>query len=93
MGEPPNMSNSSRTAVGSAPARDAPAESAALVRTALRRSVLAPLRFLGFWAAVLLPLAYLPLVHGGLTGGESTVLVTMVAVNVVSLVIGHGYRS
>ena len=85
------MSNAS-TPTGSSPVRDAPADSVGSFRTVVRRSVLTPLRFLAFWAAILLPLAYLPLIHGGLTGSEPTVLGALVAVNVVSLVVGHGYR-
>lgn len=85
------MSNTPNPA-GSSPVRDTPADAARGFRTALRRSVLAPLRFLAFWAAVLLPLVYLPLLHGGLSGGEPTVLGALLAVNVAALVVGHGYR-
>jgi hypothetical protein len=83
------MSNASRNA-GSSPVRDVPADVGSL-SNALRRSVLAPVRFLAFWTAVLLPLAYLPLVYGGLQGGESTVLLSLVVVNALALVVGHGY--
>lgn len=86
------MSNTSNPA-GSSPVRDAPADAVRGFRAALRRSVLAPLRFLSFWASILLPLAYLPLLHGGLTGSEPTVLVALVAINALALLAGHGYRN
>ncbi|MFB6301639.1 MAG: hypothetical protein ABEH78_02075 [Haloferacaceae archaeon] len=73
--------------------RDVPVDVARGLRTALRRSVLAPLRFLAFWASILLPLAYLPLVHGGLTGSEPTVLGALLVANLGALLVGHGYRN
>lgn len=87
----PPMSNSSGNAAGASTVRTTAAD--LVSSTTLRRSVLAPLRFLSFWAAVLLPLTYLPLVHGGLTGNESTVLAALVVINAVALVVGHGYRA
>lgn len=85
------MPNTS-TPTGSSPVRDAP-DSVHGFRAALRRSVLAPLRFLSFWASILLPLAYLPLLHGGLTGGETTVLGALVAINALALFLGHDHRN
>jgi len=58
---------------------------------ALRRAVVAPLRALSFWAAVLLPLAYLPLLSGGVTAGEGSVLLALVAANAAALYLGHGH--
>ncbi|ELZ96766.1 hypothetical protein C440_03293 [Haloferax mucosum ATCC BAA-1512] len=65
------------------------------------RLVTAPVRFVGFWAAVALPFLYLPLLVGGLSetvtlsanlsGNELTVFVALVTLNVVALVIGHDY--
>jgi hypothetical protein len=56
-------------------------------------AVAAPLRFVGFWAAVAMPFLYLPLLFGGLTGGEAVVFAALLATNVLSLVVGHGYRA
>ncbi|MFB6079731.1 MAG: hypothetical protein ABEJ81_01840 [Haloferacaceae archaeon] len=53
--------------------------------------MLSPLRFLAFWASILLPLAYLPLVYDGLTGSEPTVLGALLAVNVIAVLVGHGH--
>ncbi|MFB6160675.1 MAG: hypothetical protein ABEJ61_05800 [Haloferacaceae archaeon] len=61
------------------------------VSNALRRTVLTPVRFLAFWAAVLLPLVYIPLVHNGLHGGETTVLAALLVANALALLVGHGY--
>lgn len=44
-----------------------------------------------FWAAVLLPFAYLPLLAGGLGGSEQFVFTALVAANVVALVVGHDH--
>lgn len=51
-----------------------------------------PLRFLGFWAAVILPFLYLPLLYGGLDSQRATVFVALVLANALALVVGHGYR-
>lgn len=53
--------------------------------------VAAPLRFVGFWAAVALPFLYLPLLFGGLEASDSTVFGALLAVNALALVIGHNY--
>ena len=53
--------------------------------------VTAPLRFVGFWAAVALPFLYLPLLYGGLQGHEVTVFLGLLALNALSIVAGHGY--
>ncbi|KAB1187783.1 MULTISPECIES: hypothetical protein [Haloferax] len=55
------------------------------------RLVAAPLRFVGFWAAVALPFLYVPLLFGGLEASELTVFVALVALNALALVIGHNY--
>lgn len=44
-----------------------------------------------FWAAVFLPLTYLPLLHGGLEQAEVLRFVGLLACNVLALVGGHGY--
>jgi hypothetical protein len=53
----------------------------------------APIRFVAFWIAVALPFLYLPLVAGGLNGGEPTAFLGLLATNVVALVVGHGHRA
>ncbi|MGQ4554840.1 hypothetical protein [Halobellus sp. GM3] len=52
-----------------------------------------PLRFVAFWAAVTLPFLYLPLLAGGLEGGETLVFGALLAANALTLVLGHGYRA
>ena len=56
------------------------------IRTALRN-----LRVASFWAAIALPVTYLPLLAGGLTGSEALLFVTLVAVNAGAFVLGHDY--
>jgi hypothetical protein len=56
-----------------------------------RAVVVAPLRFLAFWTAVTLPFLYLPLLVGGLDGQQVTVFLALLAVNAVTLVLGHEY--
>jgi len=85
------MSNSSPTApIDRLPHPDELAESR-LVQLSLA-VVVAPLRFLSFWAAVALPFLYLPLLVGGLDGQQITVFVALLLVNAVALVVGHEYR-
>ncbi len=53
-----------------------------------------PVRFAGFWAAVLSPLAYPPLLLSGLDGQSLLVLLAGVfVVNVLGLLLGRGYRA
>jgi len=49
----------------------------------------APLRFVGFWAAIALPFLYLPLLYGGLQGQQLLVFCGLLLVNAVALVLGH----
>ncbi|WP_372913051.1 hypothetical protein [Salinigranum sp.] len=56
------------------------------------RLVAAPLRFVGFWAAVALPFLYVPLLFGGLQGSETLAFGLLLAANALALVVGHGHR-
>jgi hypothetical protein len=51
----------------------------------------ATVRTFAFWLAVVLPLAYLPLLADGITGGELVPFVALLAANVVALLLGHDY--
>jgi len=55
------------------------------------RSLAAPFRFVGFWTSVALPLAYVPVLSGAVSGGQST-LAALLAVHALALLFGHGYR-
>jgi hypothetical protein len=59
------------------------------LRHALARALLAPFRAAGFCAAVVLPFAYLPLLYGGLTAGETGLFALAVVANIVGLVLGR----
>ncbi|WP_435175487.1 hypothetical protein [Halorussus sp. AFM4] len=54
--------------------------------------VATPVRFAGFWSAVALPLAYLPMLAGGFAAGEAPVFAALLAAHALALVAGHGYR-
>lgn len=54
-------------------------------------SLVGALKRLAFWAAVVLPLAYLPLLSSPVDTEQTLVLLGLVAVNVVCLLIGHDY--
>lgn len=59
------------------------------VRESLRTGV----RAVGFWLAVAIPFLYLPLLVGGFAGsGEVQAFLALLGVNLVGLVVGHGYR-
>ena len=72
-----------------------------LERTSIRRSIglastaarltLRSAQTVTFWAAVLLPLTYLPLLHEGLAQAEMLRFAGLLACNVFALVAGHGY--
>ncbi|MFA1611387.1 hypothetical protein [Halobellus rubicundus] len=65
-----------------------PIDLAAVAADVGRRGVAA----VGFWIAVLLPAAYLPLLAGGLTGSEGALFAGLLAANALALVAGHGHR-
>jgi len=56
------------------------------------RSAARNLRGVSFWAAIVLPIIYLPLLSGGLTGGEALLFVALIAVNAGAFVLGHDYE-
>jgi len=47
---------------------------------------------LGFWAAVVLPFSYLPLLYGGLSVGQFALFLGLVALNAAALVLGQEHR-
>lgn len=49
-------------------------------------------RAVAFWLAVVLPLAYLPLLADGFTGADLVPFTVVLAANVVVLTLGHEYR-
>jgi len=56
----------------------------------LRKVLLWPVHRLAFWAAVVLPFLYLPLLATGLeTETQTIAFVVLLACNVVALVLGH----
>jgi hypothetical protein len=56
----------------------------------LTKVVTDPIARLSFWAAIALPFLHLPLLATGLEGETTTVaFVVLLALNVVTLVIGH----
>jgi hypothetical protein len=81
--------SSSSTLVDEQPTEVPPADATTLGR----RLLAAPLRFVGFWAAVVMPFLYLPLLLGGLDSGETTVFVSLLLLNLAALVTGHEYGS
>ena len=61
------------------------------VATDAVRSVLRTLRIASFWAAIVLPITYLPLLAGGLAGGEAVPFAALVALNAGAFVLGHDH--
>ncbi|WP_254271882.1 hypothetical protein [Haloarcula marina] len=56
----------------------------------LRRSVMAPVRGVAFWTAIVLPFLYVPLLASGLQSPSvRTAFAAMVACNAVALLVGH----
>lgn len=59
--------------------------------------LLASLRGVAFWCAILLPLTYLPLLFGGGAppssfGGDLSVVLLLIALNVVAFALGHDHN-
>ncbi len=84
------MSNSSTTfrgvpvAVGIDPVRH--------VARRVFAGVLTPIRFAAFWAAVVFPALYVPLLVDGLSGAETTRFVALLSLHLLALVVGHGHK-
>jgi hypothetical protein len=49
-------------------------------------------RAVAFWAAVVFPLAYLPLLRGGVAASELLPFLALLAANLLALTVGHDYR-
>lgn len=48
--------------------------------------------FLAFWVGTLLPLTYVPLLAGGTFSTRPVAFGALLVVNVVAMVLGHGYK-
>ena len=55
------------------------------------RTAARSLRVVSFWVAVVLPIAYVPLLVGGLVGSEALVFVALIGINAGAFVLGHEY--
>lgn len=55
--------------------------------------LLAAPQAVAFWSAIALPIAYAPLLYGGLTTGDMPLFLGLVAANVLAFVLGHGHLS
>ena len=65
---------------------------AGTVRRAVE-SIRAPAETLAFWAAVLLPFCYIPLLYSGFGGTDGLVAFAgLLVANVVALLIGHDHN-
>ena len=68
-------------------------ESVALQAAAITsRYVRTAVETVSFWAAVVLPLAYLPLVSGGLAASELLPFVVLLTANLLALTLGHDHN-
>lgn len=70
--------------------RDSPSHVASTVRERIRPA-LRHVQVASFWAAIVLPAAYLPLLAGGLTGSETLLFAALVVANAGAFVVGHDY--
>jgi hypothetical protein len=51
-----------------------------------------PVRFLAFWVATLLPFTYLPMLATGVVATHHVAFASLVGLNAVAFVVGHGYK-
>ncbi|GAA0227654.1 hypothetical protein ACFFQF_11880 [Haladaptatus pallidirubidus] len=56
------------------------------------RKLFAPVQFLSFWTAVALPFAYPPLLYHGYVSATTVTFALLLALNMVAIVVGHGYN-
>lgn len=73
--------------------QDSVARDRRLVSELSRERLVAPVRFVGFWSAVLLPLALFPMLLSGIASQHLVPYTALVAVNLVALVVGRDYNS
>lgn len=60
---------------------------------ALKQRVAEPVRVVGFWLSIALPFLYLPLLATGLnTGAQTTVFLSLLAINLLALWVGRTHR-
>ncbi len=62
------------------------------VETAAKK-LLTPIQFIGFWSAIALPLGYLPFLYGDHLAPSVEVLGPLLVLNLIAMLIGHGYKS
>lgn len=62
-----------------------------VVETAVKK-LLAPVQFVGFWSAIALPFGYLPLLYSGSISTSAEMLCLLFVLNLVAMVVGHGYK-
>jgi len=62
-------------------------------RVDFRTLAVRPVQFLGFWTAVVAPLASLTLLMGPLDGRSLLLLIGVFFANVLGLIVGRGYRA
>jgi hypothetical protein len=53
----------------------------------------ATVRGMSFWAAILLPLVYLPLLSGGLGSQTGFIVIGLLALNLIALFVGHNHTN
>jgi len=59
----------------------------------LGRTAGAAAQGVAFWAGILLAFAQVPLLAAGVTGSRPTLLVALLAVNVLAMALGSGHRA
>ena len=88
---PPSTGQSDSTRLGESP--DGAVSSVSTTLSSLSTGVATPLRAVGFYAAIALPLAYLPLLANGLGPADAPVVGVLLVANALALVVGHGHGS
>jgi hypothetical protein len=56
------------------------------------RKLLAPVRCLGFWSAVVLPLVLVPMMASGLAGESLPLFAALLVANLAGVVLGRDYN-
>lgn len=80
------MTNTTLRSVARAPVR-----TSAVLSNYARRLTTGGVRAAAFWAAVLLPLAYLPVLHGLIVDANAELFLVLLLANIACVVIGHGH--
>jgi len=72
--------------------KDRPTTDSSTLSRSVRERLASQLQFAGFWSAVALPLAYVPMLAGGVAASRPSLFAALLVAHALALVAGHDYH-